>query len=102
MTKEIEILTKIHAEIKALRGELHSGLKREMISLNIDECDRDEALMILGETNPGYLTYYFKKKLLTRTPGGSAFLYNKKELRDLRQSIVSGAVLRPRARQLYD
>lgn len=76
------------------------GLRSDLVSDKLDECEPKMALRILGLNNPRYLKYFIDIKLLTRRKGGTSYLYYKHELIPLSEKIKSQDVIVPAVKRL--
>lgn len=95
-----EVLREILRSNQLLLKEL-KNLRSDLVEDKSDACTPKVALSILGLKNARLLTYFSEEvKLLTRQPGGSSFIYYKKELQILADRIKTGDVKVPKIRHL--
>lgn len=90
----------LREDTKAVKNEIRS-LREDTRAVKVDTCEPDEALMILGLKNRGYLYYFAKKGLLTRRKGASYYVYFKSECAALAEKIKNNEIEIPQTRYLY-
>lgn len=90
----------IESLLKQVINEL-KGMRSELVSSKVDTCGPEEALMLLGLNNRGYLKYFIEHGLLSRRKGGKSYLYFKSECTELAKKIKGKIVLVPQIREIY-
>lgn len=78
------------------------GLRADLKPTYVDTCTPQEAMVLIGLNNRGYLKYFVDQMHLTRRKGGSSFLYFKSECLILNQKIKNGEVTVPIVRSIYE
>lgn len=91
-----QLLQAINTMISEMRG-----LRQDLQKRDVAVCKTQDALLILGLSNPRILTHFHREGLLNRTGGRKGgYVYSKSEVSALSARIRSGAIKVPSLAEL--
>lgn len=102
LTPELELQMQNNHLLREMLDELKEvkeQLRKQ--SLPTDTVSPQDAMVLIGVTNPRYLTHFVKDGVLNRRKGGVSYLYFRTECIELATRIKEGRYTLPTIKQMY-